>query len=411
MLSEADFARIAGDLVVASDDVVASVVAAARDRIAALAQDESGRALLEASVAENIVAAVDFAQGRVRVEDLEAPAAALSYARTLAQRDVPLSALVRAYRVGHARVLDHAFEQIDAVPLEHQAAFVMALVRRSQDFIDRVLEQVGRAYEVERERWVASRSGVRQQWVNDLLAGTTVDVAEASATLGYPVDGRHVCVRLWPATPMTGGETATAVGEVRQHLASRLRARESLLVPTDERQVRLWLATSGPRDVTPPAECRLNAAISSPGTGLTGFRRTAEEADLVQAVVAARPGAPRWVQYDAVAPIALLARDPTPLRELVASTLGELAARTERAEMLRETLRAFLAHHRSYATTGGVLNLHRNSVQYRVQQALALLPRRPEDDLHLRVALDAAHWLGETVLGRRSVQQLMDDRA
>lgn len=400
MLSDAEFARMAGDLVAASDDVVTSVVAAARDRIAALAQDESGRALLEASVAENIVAGVNFVQGRVRAEDLEAPSAALSYARTLAQRDVPLSALVRAYRVGHARVLDQAFEQIDAVPLEHQAAFVMTLVRRSQDFIDRVLEQVGRAYEVERERWVASRSGVRQQWVNDLLAGTTVDVADASATLGYPVDGRHVCVRLWPATPMTGGETATAVAEVRQHLASRLRARESLLVPTDGREVRLWLATSGAPHVQPPVDCRLNAAFSGPGRGLAGFRRTAEEADLVQTVVAARPGTPRWLRYDAVAPIALLARDPAPLRELVAATLGELAARTERAEMLRETLRAFLAHHRSYATTGGVLNLHRNSVQYRVQQALALLPRRPEDDLHLRVALDAAHWLGETVLGR-----------
>lgn len=398
MLSEAEFARVAGDLLPAPDEVAAEVVSVTRQRIAPLAQDSAGRELLESSISENVAAAIGFVQGRTPAEDLEAPAAALSYARALAQRDVPLSALVRAYRVGHARVLDEVFARIDAVPVEMQAGVVMALVRRSQDYIDRVLEHVGRAYEVERERWVASRSGVRQQWVNDLLAGTSVDVAEASATLGYPVDGRHFCVRLWPATPMTAGETATAVAEVRQHLASALRVRETLLVPTDEHEVRMWLSAVAPPELPMPPGCRLHAAFSGPGEGLAGFRRTSEQADLVQVLVAARPGTARWLSYDAVAPVALLARDLPPLRELVTRTLGELAAPTERAGMLRETLRAFLAHHRSYARTGGALTLHRNSVQYRVQQALALLPRRPDDDLHLRVALDAAHWLGDAVL-------------
>ncbi|MER7101697.1 helix-turn-helix domain-containing protein [Streptomyces humidus] len=65
--------------------------------------------------------------------------------------------------------------------------------------------------------------------------------------------------------------------------------------------------------------------------------------------------------------------------------------------MLRETLRTFLTHHRSHAATAEAMNLHRNSIQYRVQQATALLPgggRSLEDDFNVRAALLAVHWLG-----------------
>jgi hypothetical protein len=43
------------------------------------------------------------------------------------------------------------------------------------------------------------------------------------------------------------------------------------------------------------------------------------------------------------------------------------------------------------------MNLHRNSVQYVIQQATALLPeasRDLRDDLDVRIALTAVQWLG-----------------
>jgi DNA-binding PucR family transcriptional regulator len=107
------------------------------------------------------------------------------------------------------------------------------------------------------------------------------------------------------------------------------------------------------------------------------------------------------VRYADVAPVALMAGDLTAVRDFVTATLGGLAATGARGATLRETLRTFLTHHRSYAAASQEMNLHRNSIQYRVQQATALLPQRArslDDDFNVRAALLAAHWLGDAVL-------------
>ncbi|MER5910683.1 hypothetical protein ABT124_09310 [Streptomyces sp. NPDC001982] len=54
------------------------------------------------------------------------------------------------------------------------------------------------------------------------------------------------------------------------------------------------------------------------------------------------------------------------------------------------------------AKCGGQCPAARNSIQYRVQQATALLPHGAhslDDDFDVRAALLAAHWLGGAVLG------------
>jgi DNA-binding PucR family transcriptional regulator len=81
--------------------------------------------------------------------------------------------------------------------------------------------------------------------------------------------------------------------------------------------------------------------------------------------------------------------------------LGPLAKNGEREQTLRETLLAFLGHNRSYAATAETMVLHRNSVQYRVQRALALCQRDLNDAdvaLDVHTALTASHWLGRAVL-------------
>lgn len=400
MAQGAALRRLAAGLAGNEDELADVVAETARAEIEALDTDPGARAQLQSSVAENIVIAMRFIRGEIPFDQLTAPAAALAYARSLAQRDVPLSALVRAYRLGHAQVLEVAFERLGDLPPDEQVEAVVDLVRGSQRFIDRIVEQVGRAYEVERERWVASRSGIRQQWVNDVLSGAAVDVAEASAALAYPLDARHVCVRLWPAGDLPTADVGAAVAETRKDLARRLRASATLLGPTDEREVRLWLAI--PRGTTvrlrPPRSARLHAAWGSPGEGLAGFRRTARQVDRVREVLASSDGGVRWLGYDEVAPVAMLAADPVALADFVHATLGELARTGRREQMLRETLRTFLAGNRSYAAAGAALNLHRNSVQYRVQQALALLPHGLEDELHVRLALESTHLVGESLL-------------
>ncbi|WP_340374669.1 helix-turn-helix domain-containing protein [Streptomyces sp. SS7] len=412
-------ARVADRLWEARDSLIAGIMQMTRDQISVLQHDAAARSLLEASITENVVAGLNFLRQGIDVAYVEAPTAALAYARILAQRDVSLSALLRAYRMGHSQVLDLAFTVLDDLPAEQRVPALVAVVQRSAEFIDQVTEQVGRAYELERDRWVASRSGVRQQWVNELLGGGPADRGAAERALRYPLDAVHLACVLWPAGRMTSFDLVPAVEEARAHLVSVLRARAFLVVPTDEREARLWLALPEGADVTlgalaPPAETPLHVAIGRPGTDLAGFRASARQAARVKEITvmrlgqselkgatARRPVEPQWVRYDDIAPVALMAGDVEAVRDFTATALGDLAEISTRNAMLRETLRAFLTHHRSHAATAEAMNLHRNSIQYRVQQATELLPggaRSLEDDFNVRAALLAAHWLGEWAL-------------
>lgn len=408
--------KIADRIQQAREDLITDLVEVTRAQITALDHDAASRSLLEASITENIVTAINFLRQEIDADLLEAPTAALAYARVLAQRDVPLSALIRAYRIGHARFLDRAFTLLDDLPADDQVPFVVELVRRSGQFIDQICEQVGRTYERERDRWVASQSGVRQQWVNELLAGGPVDHSAAEQALHYPLDAPHVACTLWPTGPMTSFDMVTAVDDVRAHAVSVLKARAALVVPTDEHEARLWLALPTSADdrleqLIPPQGSPLHAAIGQPGTGLTGFRTSARQAARVKEILATRlgsaqqkqagPSRPQWVRYAQVAPVALMATDLTAVRDFVTATLGDLGRTSTRSSVLRETLQSFLTHHRSHAAAAQAMNLHRNSIQYRVQQATALLPGGAhdlDDDFNVRTALLAAHWLGNAVL-------------
>ncbi|MER6413561.1 PucR family transcriptional regulator [Streptomyces humidus] len=408
-------ARVADRLWEARDSLIANLMRLTRDQISVLQHDAAARSLLEASITENVVAGLNFLRQGIDAAYVEAPTAALTYARILAQRDVSLSALLRAYRMGYSQALELAFSVLDDIPAETRVPTVVAVVQRTAEFVDQVTEQVGRAYELERDRWVASRSGVRQQWVNELLGDGPADRGAAERALRYPLDAVHLACVLWPAGRMTPFDLVPAVEEARAHLVSVLRARSSLVVPTDEREARLWFALPEGDPVAldalaPPPRTPLHAAVGRPGADLAGFRASARQAARVKEIAVMRlgpteangagghrPVGPRWVRYDDLAPVALMAGDVDAAREFAVTTLGRLAEGGARNAMLRETLRTFLTHHRSHAATAEAMNLHRNSIQYRVQQATALLPgggRSLEDDFNVRAALLAVHWLG-----------------
>ena len=76
--------------------------------------------LLGASIEGNVAAIVHMLAHEIPVQRLAPPAAAMEYARRLAQRGVSVNALVRAYRVGHDRLLSWAFDEIDAVAADRE---------------------------------------------------------------------------------------------------------------------------------------------------------------------------------------------------------------------------------------------------------------------------------------------------
>ena len=96
---------------------------------------------------------------------------------------------------------------------------------------------------------------------------------------------------------------------------------------------------------------------------------------------------------------AMLAADMSGTRQLVAMALGGLAQNTDGSARLRETLAVFLAEKGSYVATAERMLLHKNTVKYRVDKAVAQRGRQlDEDRLELELALLACDWLGLGVL-------------
>jgi DNA-binding PucR family transcriptional regulator len=84
----------------------------------------------------------------------------------------------------------------------------------------------------------------------------------------------------------------------------------------------------------------------------------------------------------------------------VAATLGALGANTDNDARLRETLRVFLGCGSSYKQAAEELNLHFNTVKYRVGRAVARRGREiAADRLQVELALLVCRWYGAAVLG------------
>lgn len=396
------------------DAFIDALVLVTRAEIRSLDHDARMVDLLTASITENVVAAIHFLEHGSAEQDVEAPSAALVYACALAQRDVPLSALIRAYRIGHNRFVDQAIAVLATHPSQAESLSAAALfVHRSALWIDRICDQVGQAYERERDRWVSSRSGLRQHWVTQVLEGGPVDIGRAEDAVNYRFDRWHVGAVMWADDHVAARDVGALLDDAHAVIGDRLKALgPALMVPTDEREARLWwpvtdhgvdcgdAVTAALLD----AGMAVRLAFGTPGWGVDGFRRTLQEAERAHVVAqAGAAGDPtrRVVPYAAVAPVALMAGHPAELRRFVGAVLGELATDDERNGWLRDTLREFLARNRSYAATAEALFLHRNTIQYRVAQALDKCGATLDDPdfvVQIQIALMACRWLGRSVL-------------
>ena len=392
------------------DEFTAELFDMMRGEIQGLNYDGRMMDLWRASLTENFVAAIHYLDRDEPTSLLEAPAAALAYARAAAQRDIPLAPLVRAHRLGHGRFVEVAMQYVGALPPEQQVPTIIELVNRSARLIDMVADQLIMAYEEEHDRWLSRRSGLQQRWIGEVLAGTPIDVPRAEKALRYPLGGTHIAALAWVDAAVPIAEVAALFDEVLSLVAAELGpARGSLMVPTDERETRLWFSPVRALDPS-----HLRAALASAGVqahvafgrvedGLRGFRASLKQAERVKAVALAGSGrlSDRVTFYRDVAPIAMMASDVEELRRFVTDVLGDLSADDERCEWLRETLREFLARNRSYVATADAMILHRNTIQYRVAQAMELCGQSFDDPaavFEVQIALEVCRWMAPGVL-------------
>ena len=87
-----------------------------------LRTDRRVLALLEASVAENVATVLHILQYGIDLDHVHAPAAAGEYARRLAQRGVPMAALLRAYRIGSTNSNTGACRNSPGKPMTHRSS-------------------------------------------------------------------------------------------------------------------------------------------------------------------------------------------------------------------------------------------------------------------------------------------------
>lgn len=403
----------ATELLTSADELVDRLMQRYVTEIPALSQlDPRLRALLHASTHDNVTAATDMVVHERPPDTIETPAAALLLARRLAQRDVPLSAVLRAYRLGQAAFIHEAMQRAAATsPPEGYMAAVLEIVVRTAAYVDRVCEEVSDVHEHERDRWVRRRGAMLGRHVRQVVDGTFVDVDEAQAVIGYDLAGVHVAAVAWTAPDETHADL-TDVEALGRRIAVALGGQDHLAVPVDDHELWLWVRLARATGSTVPGPLAAmvesaslpHLAVGTVRDGIEGFRESHREAQLTKAVAMRSRGRPgRVTTFEEVGPVALLSHDADAVRIWVSQVLGPLAAEGKRETWLRDSLRVFLECDGSHAAAAERLQLHRNTVQYRVRRAEELRGRPLDDDrLHVYLALTATQWLGAVVTGSRS---------
>ena len=384
------------------------------DQIPELRGDARVMELHGPSVEGNVDTLLHALRYNIAVERVEAPTAALEYARRLAQHGVPLHALVRAYRLGQHRMNELVFAEVRTidVPEPTRYAVLEAMTATLFEYIDWITQQVIVVYEDERERWLEDQNSLRAVRVRDVLAAPKpVDVDAATTTIRYPLRWHHLAVMMW--YPDTGTD-ADAIARLQRFLRELGQATGAaatpLFVAADRTCAWGWLPY---RTATPAAEAEVrrftagkrdapDIAIGTMRSGVAGFRQSHREAERARRVALIAEGAePALIcaSDPGFSVAALLGADVTDTRAWVAGTLGALAADTDNDARLRETLRVFLGFGSSYKQAAEELNLHFNTVKYRVGRAIARRGRSiGSDRLDVELALLTCHWYGAAVL-------------
>lgn len=382
------------------------------NQISDLRRDPRVTEMLGASIEGNVDTMLHALRYHIPVERVEAPTAALEYARRVAQYGAPINALVRAYRLGQRRINELIFAELRAtdIPEPMRVAVIEAMSVEIFEYIDWISQQVVVVYEDERERWLENQSSLRGVRVREILAATSnVDVDAATTSIRYPLRWHHLAVILW--YPDQRDEEVPRLQRFLRDLAESAGADAvPLFVAADRSCGWGWLpyraATEGAVEkVRRFASCRSDppsVAIGTVAGGIDGFRRSHRAAEQTRGVAVIRDClSPNVVAASdpGLSVVARLSGDVAGTRDWVGGVLGGLATDDDNDARLRETLRVFLSCGSSYKAAAEQLNMHFNTVKYRVGRAVDRRGRDiATDRLEVELALLACHWYGAAVL-------------
>ncbi|MBS9535412.1 helix-turn-helix domain-containing protein [Mycobacterium sp. M1] len=382
-----------------------------------LTGDSSLLQLLRETVTANVDTYFSAIRHNIPVSDVAAPTVALEHARRLAQRGVPVNALVRGYRLGHSVALQLVLEEVRSAGLDPDLSLSVLgqLSTVMFGYIDEMSQQVVNVYQSERERWLESRNAVRALRVREILADESLDVDAMTTAIRYPLRRTHVAIVVW--YPESDGDKLAAAEGFTKKLAESLAIQGApLFIPTDSTTGWAWIplpSAAGSDVVSQIRACALAAAdepwvaIGDPLPGVEGFRRSHQQALAVHTLaVAAGTDVNRVSAANdpGLSAAALLGADNlAAARAWVGEVLGPLASATDADERLRDTLRVFLRTGSSFKAAGEQLHFHVNTMKYRIQRAVERRGRPiAEDRLDVEIALLLCQWYGACVLSPSS---------
>ncbi|MEV7676289.1 SpoIIE family protein phosphatase [Streptomyces sp. NPDC088752] len=133
--------------------------------------------------AQHVTALLDLLEARPGASVPETPPAALDIARLYARRGIPVSRLLRAYRLGHLSLLEQL--QAEAPRLTDDWHMInlatVRLVAIGFDYVDRSSEEVVAAYQEERDRLLQRRLALTDRASKRI--GTTLDIFRTAEEL------------------------------------------------------------------------------------------------------------------------------------------------------------------------------------------------------------------------------------
>jgi DNA-binding PucR family transcriptional regulator len=312
------------------------------------------------------------------------PVEALAQAQRAARNGVSLDAVLRRYMVGQALLWDYVMEE--AARTGEDGA-LREMLRAQASSLDRLMIDVAREHDGERERAGRSSEHRRSERLLALLAGgldARPPVSELE--LGYELDAEHLGV-------IASGPGAR---DVLREIAERL-DRRVLYIPRGEETVWAWLGGQhrlqlSDLDRTVAAVARdsyLSFAIGEPAHGLAGWRLTHRQAQAALVVALRRPQ--KLTRYADVALLASALKEEMLARALIETYLVPLGEDRGGGPVLRQTLRAYLAADRNVACAAAALGVVRRTVANRLRTIEARLGRplhRCSAELEVALLLD-----------------------
>ena len=334
------------------------------------------------------------------------PEEALSYARSYVHHGLSMELLTRAYRQGQKAYSRLWLERLGAraTSAEELAEAMGYYSDWLFSYIEAINKPLSEVYTAEHERWIRGGVAMRSEEVRSILAGARVNVAEASARLGYGLHGRHVAFVIWNDAPETGevviGDGHKLFGDMDRfagEVAAALDGTSALALPIGRYYAGWTIVPSGEpsTDAVPSGRGGLRVAVGRVGRGIEGFRRSHKEAQLARKVASlnVRPTT-RCTPYDAVALDALMVQDVDEARRFVTRELGSLLDDSDANRRLAATLEIFLHEESSFVRAARRLGVHENTVAYRIKRAEELLGHKTsERQLELRTALRLARFV------------------